>query len=97
MQLTTREAERIFTKLKIVEKRSTHHVAGFLVVDGVKVLPFHYSHGKKDMPANIPHKFRRMMHLSEEEFEKMKVCTMTRDEYIEILADKGLIKSRVMS
>lgn len=91
MQLTTAEAARIFDKLRIQPKHSTHHIAGFLVVDGKKVLPLHYSHGRKSMPGHVPDRFRRAMHLDRDEFADMKRCHMKRDRYVEILREKGVV------
>lgn len=90
MQLTTREASRIFRKLEVEEKRSTHHVAGFVVIDGKKVLPVHYSRGRKDMKGPVPRRFSRSLCLSDEEFALLKSCTMSRAEYVQILRDRGV-------
>ncbi len=90
MQLTTRQAGRIFRKLDIVEKRSTHHVAGFVVVDGKKVLPVHYSHGNKTMKGPVPHRFRKSLHLSEAEFADLRDCTLSRDAYFQLLRERGV-------
>ncbi len=90
MQISTRQAARIFRKLEVVEKRSTHHVAGFVVVDGRKVLPVHYSHGNKDMKGPVPQRFRRSLHVSESEFAELRDCTLSRDEYFQLLRDRGI-------
>ena len=90
MQLTTRQASRVFRKLEVREKRSTHHVAGFVVVDGKKVLPVHYSHGNKDMKGPVPHRFRKSLRLSEAEFAELRDCTLSREEYFQLLRDRGV-------
>lgn len=91
MQLTTRQAAKIFRKLKVVPKRSTHHVAGFVTVDGKKVLPVHYSHGNKDMKGPVPHRFRKSLKLSEAEFAELRDCTLGRDEFVRLLRDRGVV------
>jgi len=90
MQLTTRQAAKIFRKLKVVRKQSTHHVAGFVMVDGKKVLPVHYSHGKKDIKGPVPHRFRKSLRLSEPEFAELRDCTLSRDDYVQLLRSRGI-------
>ncbi len=91
MQLSTREAGRIFRKLEVHEKRSTHHVAGFVMVEGKKVLPVHYSRGNKDMKGPVPRRFSKSLHLSEDEFTQLKSCTMSRDAYVQTLRERGVV------
>jgi hypothetical protein len=90
MQVSVRELERIFAKLDLQAKSSNHHITGWLVVDGRRVLPLHYSKGRKDLPGNVPERFRRSMFLEPDEFADMKRCTMTRVEYVQILRDRGV-------
>lgn len=90
MQLTTKQASRIFRKLDVQEKKSTHHVAGFVVVDGKKVLPVYYSRGNKDMKGPVPHRFRKSLHLSEGEFAEMRDCTLSKDTYFQLLRERGV-------
>ena len=91
MQLTTREAEKIFTKLKVEAVKSTHHVRGFVTYNGVRLLPVHYSNGHKDMPGNVPKRFAKSLNLSLTEFAELKRCTMSRDDYFDIQIERGLI------
>jgi hypothetical protein len=91
MQLSTREAAKIFRKLEIRPAKSSHHVRGFLVVDGVKVLPLHYSHGHKDLPGNVPRRFAKSLKLTPAEFAELKRCTMSRDNYLELLIERGIV------
>jgi hypothetical protein len=87
VQLSTGDAERIFRKLDIKAKKG-HHIAGWLIVDGKRVLPLHYSHGRKAMPGNVPHRFRKALHLSVPEFEELKRCPMSREKYIALLRER---------
>jgi hypothetical protein len=89
VQLSTREAERIFNKLDVEPVKSSHHVRGFVTVDGVRLLPVHYSNGRKDMPGHVPKRFAKSLRLSLEEFAELKRCTMTKEEYLTILSDRG--------
>lgn len=91
MQLSTAELKRIFRKLEIEPKQSTHHVAGWLVVDGKRILPLHYSHGRKDMPGHVPHRFRKALYLEPEEFRVFKKCHMDKGEYLALLRQRGVL------
>jgi hypothetical protein len=91
MQLSTSDAARIFTKLKVELKDSTHHVTGWLVVDGRRVLPLHYSRGKKDMHGRVPHLFRKALHLTPVEFAELRKCTMNRERYVKLLRERGYL------
>lgn len=91
MQLTTREAERIFKKLEVESVKSTHHIRGFVTYKGVRLLPVHYSNGRKDMPGHVPKRFAKSLNLSLGEFAELKRCTMSQEAYFKIQAERGLI------
>jgi hypothetical protein len=91
VSFTKRDAERIFRKLDLQDKRNTKHVYGWLIVDGKRVLPLHYSHGRGDMPGHVPERFRNAMHLNRGEFAEMVGCTMTREEYVRVLRRRGIV------
>jgi hypothetical protein len=93
MQLSTREAEKIFNKLEVESVKSRHHVRGFVTFNGVRILPVHYSNGHKDMPGQVPKRFAKSLKLSLDEFAELKRCSMSRDEYVRILQRKGLIEA----
>ena len=89
--LKTAEAERIFGKLKLVEKRKGYHVRGYLYFRGRLIAVAQYSHGNKDLPGRVPTRFRESLYLSEQEFLPMKRCTMKLPEYLDLLRSKGKI------
>jgi hypothetical protein len=91
MHLTTAEAARVCKKLEIEIVECKHHVRGFLVVDGRRILPVHYSNGRKDLPGDVPHRFRKALHLSVDEFRSFLECTLSRREYVELLSERGLL------
>lgn len=90
MQLNKREAKRIIDKLQI-EHRNKKHNYGFLKYNNKKILPVYFSHGKGDMPGNVPDKFRQSLKVNMGDFEDLKNCPLSRDGYIKILKSKGLI------
>lgn len=88
MEVSTREAEQIFAKLKVKPRRSTHHVAGIVPVDGVGGLPVHYSHGRKGLHGRAAQMFRKALFLEPDEFSVLKACTMTREQFIAIVGPR---------
>jgi len=93
VQLKTNEAAKIFRKLEVESVKSRHHVRGFLVVNGVRVLPLHYSHGRKELPGPVPKRFASALQLNLQEFAELKRCTMSRNAYLDVLASRGVISS----
>jgi hypothetical protein len=88
MEVSTREAERIFSKLKVQPRRSTHHVAGVVVIDGIARLPVHYSRGRKGLHGRAAQMFRKSLHLEPDEFAVLKGCTMSRAEFVAIVGPR---------
>jgi len=93
MQLKKRDALRIFDKLEM-QIRSTHHVIGWFVYDGRKILKTRVSFGKGDVPKKVVHKMRGQMKLSVSDFVALKDCPLDREGYIAILRAKGLIDAQ---
>lgn len=89
MNISKKEAERIFNKLQVNPKTSTHHVAGVIVIDGAARLPVHYSHTRKGLQGRAAHLFRKSLRLQAEEFAVLKRCTMTREEYLALVRDRA--------
>ena len=90
MQLKKREVARIFDKLEM-QVRSTHHVIGWFVYGGRKILKARVSFGKGDIPEGVVHKLRGQLKLSVSDFVALKDCPLDREGYIVILKAKGLI------
>jgi hypothetical protein len=90
MQLTTTQAGKVLNKLRFELVRCKHHVRGFMVVNGKKLFPVHYSFGRKSMPGDIPERFRRSLYLSTEEFGVLLSCRMDYQSYISLLRQKGI-------
>jgi hypothetical protein len=78
-------------KLKVEAVPCKHHRAGFLVVDDIRILKIHHSHGVGDMPPTVAHLFRKSLKLSVAEFQRLIGCTLSRESYIEILRAKGCV------
>jgi hypothetical protein len=88
MQLSTRDALQVLNKLGVETHNSRHHVRGFVEVNGVPTLPVHVSFGRKDLPGNVPNRFRRSLLLSTEEFRQLRQCSMSAGDYYQIVRDR---------
>ena len=91
MHITTSDAGRVLAKLKFELVECKHHVRGFFVVDGKRLFAVHYSNGRKDMPGSIPHRFRKSLNLSVDEFHELVGCTLGLEEYKKLLSEKGIL------
>ena len=89
MQMSLKDAEKVFNKLQVEDVPCKHHRAGFLVVDGVRVLKVHHSFGVGNMSPTVAHLFRKSLKMSMEEFQRFIGCTMSREAYVQSLRDKG--------
>lgn len=83
----TRQAESVFTKLSVDEGSSDHHRRGFLIDDfsGRKLFPpVYFNKGKKDIYPNIARKMRLSLRLTNDEFDELMNCRMTKPEYFTV-------------
>lgn len=90
MQLKKTELTRIFNKLNLEVRSTTHHY-GWFTYQGKKVLRVHYSHGKGDIPGKVSDKIRNQLKLSQDDLRELINCPLSVADYIEILKRKGLI------
>jgi hypothetical protein len=97
MQVTKRDVETILKRLEITKVKRKHHRAGFLVVDGVKILKIHYSQAAGNMPTTVAHLFRKSLKLSVPEFQQLAGCRLNREAYVERLREQGVVPLRPKS
>jgi hypothetical protein len=72
------------------ETYDTHHKLAWLCHDGKKVVRTRRSHVKgRDVPAE--HAIRSQLHLSSAQWRDAVKCTLGREQYLDILAKKGLL------
>src|SRR4051794_3375577 len=90
-QVKTSEVARAFNKLQVEQIECKHHVRGFVVVDGVRIFPVHFSRGRKELPMSVGHLLRKSLYLTDEEFRNLIGCSLSREAYFDILRNKGLI------
>ena len=86
MDITLRDAEFVFGKIGVERVESTHHVRGFVVVDGRRVLPIHFSRGRGSMPPRTAILFRQSLKLSEAELREFLRCHLSREDYLDKIA-----------
>jgi hypothetical protein len=85
------DADRVFLKLGL-KVRSTSHCFGWLMVNDKKILRVHYSHGKGDIPEKITQKIRGQLKLAPQDFKALIDCSLSFQDYLEILKNKNLIE-----
>jgi len=90
MQLKKAELVKIFNKLELEVRSTTHHY-GWFTYQGKKILRVHYSHGKGEIPGKVSDKIRSQLKLSQDDLRKLVNCPLSVADYIEILKRKDLI------
>jgi hypothetical protein len=81
------EFSRLENKLGLKTRNSGDRLAWF-EYEGKSVVFTKRSHGNKDLPANL---IRQQLKVNETQFSGLISCSVTRDDYVKILTDKGLI------
>ncbi len=90
MQLKKREAEALFDKLQLVTQTS-HHKTATLYYEGRAIIRTRISHGQGDISPIIVAKMRSQLKVSEQQLRKLIECSMSYEDYIRLLKQKGLI------
>jgi hypothetical protein len=85
LELSTHDAEKVLRKAGVDLRQSTHHVRGFIMLDGKAVLPVHFSHGRKDLPGPVPNRFRKSLRMTVEEFRLFRSCELSKEQYLVLL------------
>ena len=82
------EFDRVVNKLGMETSDSKHHHA-WLVHNGITVVRTKRSHGNNKF---IPeHLIRKQLHVNPDQFAGLHSCTVSKDDYIEILIEKRII------
>ena len=88
MDAKAREIDIIFRKLHM-DTRNTNEVHGIFMYDGVPVVRTRRSFGNaKYVTAD---KIRCQLKVNEQQFAGLISCSVTEEDYINILIDKGII------
>jgi hypothetical protein len=81
------EFGRLENKLNLKTRNSGDRLAWF-EYDGKVIVRTKRSHGNKDLPANL---IRQQLKVNEQEFAGLISCSLSLQDYVEILKTKGLI------
>jgi hypothetical protein len=81
------EFTKIENKLGLKTRNAGDRLAWF-EHDGMIVVRTKRSHGNKDLPENL---IRQQLKLNETQFSGLISCSVSRDDYIEILRSKLII------
>jgi hypothetical protein len=85
-----KEALGIFEKLEM-EVREGNDTIGKLFVNGQLVVWTKVPHKRGELKGNLPHLIRQQYHLNETQFKGLYDCTISKEEYVEILRRKNLL------
>ncbi len=88
MTIKAHEFDHLVTKLQLKTRNSKDLLAWF-EVDGKIITRTRRSKGSGDLP--MQHSIRQQLKLNEQQMSKAVGCTLTRDDYIDILRTKGLL------
>jgi hypothetical protein len=88
MTIKAHEFDHLVSKLKLKTRDSGDLLAWF-EYEGKIIARTKRSKGSGDLP--MQHSIRQQLKLNEEQFRKAIGCTLTRQDYINILRSKGLL------
>jgi len=84
------EFTRLETKLDLKTRNSGDRLAWF-EHEGQVIVRTKRSHGNKDLPESL---IRQQLKLNESQFSGLLSCSVSRENYVEILRAKGMIADR---
>jgi len=86
--MKVRDFDTIVNKLGM-ETRDSKHRHAWLVHEGATVVRTKRSHGnRKFIPEDL---IRNQLHVDQEQFAGLNSCKISKDDYIKILTEKGII------
>ena len=88
MPLKVREFERLVKKLRLKTREGRDRLAWF-EYEGKVITRTRRSRGSGDLPHS--HAIRQQLKLNEDELNAILACTVSHDEYVEILREKNLL------
>ena len=88
MTVKAREFDRLVKKLGLTV-RDSRDVLAWFEYEGKIITRTRRSKGSGDLP--MQHSIRQQLKLNEDEFRQAIGCTLTLDDYVDILRRKGLL------
>jgi hypothetical protein len=89
MRLTTEDVLKLFRDLEIELTEEADEAWGFVTVDGKRVLAVHCDRTPRELIPGLVRRLRKSLQLSAAEFEDLVHGALGRDDYLELLRDKG--------
>lgn len=89
--MKVREVLQLFEKLGM-ETREGRDTLAFFKYEGKVILWTKVPHKKGEVKGKLEYFIRQQLKMNEVQFQKLLDCVIGRDEYIEILRAKGIIK-----
>jgi hypothetical protein len=86
-----RDALAIAKKLQAVIKLGRAHDIAAIWIDGIYVCQFGIRRGSGSMPHDY---IARQLHVSHRDAAELARCTMSRDQYVTKVREKGLLNPR---
>lgn len=84
------DAQHVCNKLEMEMHEGRDTVAKFRH-EGKVLVRTRIPHGRGELEGKLPHFVRQQLHLSEDEFRLVYICTYWRPDYLRILKEKGFI------
>lgn len=88
MTIKAQEFDHLVTKLNL-KTRDSRDLLAWFEYEGKVITRTKRSKGSGSLP--MQHSIRQQLKLNEEQFRKAIGCTLTRQDYINILRSKGLL------
>ena len=88
MTIKAQEFDHLVAKLNL-QTRDSRDLLAWFEYEGKIITRTRRSKGSGDLP--MQHSIRQQLKLNEEQFRKAIGCTLTRQDYIDILRAKGLL------
>ena len=86
------DVERIHRKLRMEQREGRDRLAWF-VYKGRPIVYTRLSHQRGDVAGRIMHFIRQQLRVNERQLAGLRDCSVTLEDYVEILRDKGLIEN----
>ena len=90
MTIKARDFDKVINKFGF-QTKSSHHILAWLEYDGKVVVRTKRSHTPKNRDLPAEYSIRSQMKLTTDQFREAEVCTLSKEDYINILRDKGTL------
>ena len=95
MNIRLRQAKNVLDKLRFEPLGQEHHSIMGFYYENKLLFKTRVSKGKGPMPKNVTAKFRTQIKLNEEQLRSAIQCPFKYNDYVKVLAEKGIIPGLV--